>query len=152
MANINQLSAVNANEITSADLLALYHNRNGDARKMSLSSFLTWLYTNFTAPTYERVGITPTDGFTQNLNDYSDNVWLLIRPTSALNTGTIVLPLSTNAIDGQEVLVTTSLQVASLSISANGATAVYGAPLNLAAEDKFTLRFDSISNSWYCVK
>lgn len=152
MANINQLSAVNVNEITSADLLALYHNTNGDARKMSLSSFLTWLYTNFTAPTYTRVGITPADGFTENLQSYTTNVWLLMRPTSALNTGTIVLPLNTGAVDGQEVIVTTTYQIAALTVNKNGATAVYGAPLNLAAEDKFTLRYDSLSDSWYCVK
>lgn len=148
---INQLPSVSSSEVTSSDLLPVYNNTNGDARKLSLANLLEWFRTNFTNPAFTTDLQTPGDGFNITLTQDSKNYWLLLRPTSALATGTIVLPAPSVATDGQEVLVTTTLQIASFTVNGNGATAVYGAPSVLAAEDKFKLRYNTQTTSWYLV-
>jgi hypothetical protein len=47
------------------------------------------------------------------------------------------------------VLVTTTQQITAFTLAINGATAAYGAPLTLAAEDFFRMRFVQATNSWY---
>jgi hypothetical protein len=47
------------------------------------------------------------------------------------------------------VLVTTSQQITSFTLGLNGATAAFGDPLTLAAEDFFRMRFVQATNSWY---
>ena len=92
---------------------------------------------------------TPANGFTLTIISDGQTRWELLRPTGNLATGTIVLPLFTDAADGQEIKVTSTLQIAALTVNGNGATAVYGAPLVLAAEDFFTLRYNLLTLSWY---
>lgn len=151
MATINQLSAVSSSEITANSLLALYDNSNGDARKMSLTAFLSWLNGNFARQDYITTIATPGDGFTETVTQDGLNRWILLRPTGALATGTVVLPAPSVASDGQEVLITTTLQITSFTVNGNGATAVYGAPSTFAAEDAVTFRFNALTDSWYKV-
>lgn len=147
MPTINQLPAVST--ATGSDLLPIYSSSNGDARKMSLTTLMTYFRNTFTSPTVVTTISTPADGFTITLPDDSTNQWALIRQTVNCATGTVILPLVTNCADGQEIQVTTTLQVASFTVNGNGATAVYGAPLVLAAEDNFKLRFNITTLSWY---
>lgn len=152
MATINQLSPITSSNITGASLLALYDSSNGDARKMSLTSLLTWLYSNFARQDYLTTVVTPADGFTETVEQDGLSRWVLLRPTASLATGTVVLPAPSVASDGQEILVTTTYQIASFALNGNGATAVYGAPNVLGAEDKFTMRYNALTSSWYCIK
>lgn len=151
MPQINQLSTVTATELNGSDLLPIYSSSNGDARKLSLTALLSWFFTNFASPDYDPTILTPADGFTHIMDNDAQSKWIVLRPALALATGTIVLPLNTSAADGQSVLVTTTKQIASLSFNLNGATAIQGAPSVLAAEDKFTLRYESLTDTWVCV-
>ena len=119
--------------------------------KASISTLLSLFLTSYVSPTFTENITTPADGFTLVITSNANNSWQIIRPTSNLLTGTITLPLVTDAADGQEIIITTTLQIAALTINGNGATAVYGAPGVLAAEDNFTLKFNSTTNSWYKV-
>jgi hypothetical protein len=74
---------------------------------------------------------------------------VLLQPAGTLASGTVVLPLNTITPDGTEVLVTTSQQITSFTLGLNGATAAFGDPLTLAAEDFFRMRFVQATNSWY---
>lgn len=151
MAQINQLPTMGSNEVSGSDNLPVYSSANGDARKLSLSNLLAWFQDSFTRQDFYKTILTPGDGFNETLEQTGFNRWLVLRPTSALATGTIVLPAPSVATDGQEVLVTTTLQISSFTVNGNGATNVYGAPAVLAAEDKFKLRYELQTTSWYCV-
>jgi len=151
MSRIDQLSSIDASQVTGADQLPLYVRSVSDSRRLALSGLLTWFRSNFTAPDYETTVVTPGDGFTETVTQDGLWRWLLLRPTSSLATGTVVLPAPAVAADGQQVLVTTTLQIASFTVNGNGATAVYGAPAVLAAEDKFTLRYNALTTSWHCI-
>jgi hypothetical protein len=58
-------------------------------------------------------------------------------------------PLHTQTPDGTEVLITTTQQITSFTLALNGASAAYGVPGNLAAQDFFRVRFVQSLNSWY---
>lgn len=79
----------------------------------------------------------------------SENVHLILTPTAGFAAGTIVLPLVTGLVDKQEVLVNCTQQVTTLTINANGATAVTGEPTSLGADDFFRLKFDLPTATWY---
>jgi len=61
----------------------------------------------------------------------------------------VTLPLITLTPDGTEVLITTTQQITTFTLAANGAANVYGEPATLAAEDFFRMRYVLATNSWY---
>jgi len=152
MSTINQLSAIDT--ASNGDLLAVYDTSNGDARKMSFSTLLTWIKNNFVDPTPSTTYATPADGFSITMTQDGTSAWLLLNPTTAIATGTIVLPAGGTAgvaVDGQEITITTTKQIAALTININGATAIYGEPTVVGAENGFKIRYNAQTTSWYKV-
>jgi len=74
---------------------------------------------------------------------------MLLQPAGTLATGTITLPLNTGVPDGTSVLITTTQEITSLTISLNGATALYGGVTFLGAGTATAIRFYQPTNSWY---
>jgi len=148
---IPQLTAVKSSNLNSGSLFGVYVNEQGDARKLALGELIKYIQDNFTSPTFEKTLLTPGDGFNETLEQTGLNRWLLLRPTGSLTTGTVVLPAPSVAADGQEVLITTTLQIATFTIDGNGASNVYRSPSVLAAEDSVKLRYESQTTSWYVV-
>lgn len=154
MPTINQLNAIDAP--SPSDLLPVYSQTNGDARKLSVSNFLTWIQDNLepsgAMPQLVTQRAVPSStGFNVQVNDSSNSVWLILTPTTGFSSGTITLPTVSNCIDQQEVLVNCTQQVTTLTVNGNGAAAVSGQPTSLSAFDKFRLRFDYSTKTWYCV-
>ena len=114
-----------------------------------MSGFLTYFQTNFTSPTVFTTITTPGDGFNIEIEQDGQNRWALLRPTGTLATGTIILPAPSVAIDGQTILISSTQIVTSFTVNGNGATVIYGAPTTLAAGDKFELRYNAQTTSWY---
>jgi hypothetical protein len=148
MPTINQLPLLP--QATGGDQLAVYNTVNGDARRLSLNSLLQFFQANFAAPTFATQFATPGTGFNIAITAVG-NVWLLLQPAGGLATGTVTLPLASGVADGTEIMVTTTQQIASLSVGLNGATAQYGWPTSLAANDFAKMRFYEAGNSWYRV-
>jgi hypothetical protein len=149
---INQLSR--ADTVTAGDLAVIFSTNNGDARAAAMSVLLAYFQDNLTASgsfmtqyaspnaTAFNVTISPaTNG---------ENVYLLLTPTAGFAAGTITLPALASAVDGQEVLVSCTQAVTTLTVAGNGAT-VNGPPTTLAANGFFRLRFNGVNNSWYRV-
>lgn len=136
---------------TGAELVPTYAQFQSTPLWLSLTGFLSYFQNNFVSPTFTKTISTPGDGFNIEVTQDGKNRWALLRPTSALATGTIVLPSPTVAVDGQEVLITTTLQITSFTVDGNGATNVYGAPSTFAAEDCVTLKYEKQTTSWYKV-
>lgn len=148
MPTINQLSGLS--QLSSGDLLPVYVPNNGDARKISIDQLLAFFQQQFASPTLATQLATPGTGFNVAVpTPVAAQQWMLIQPAGTLALGTITLPLNTQTPDGTEVLVTTTQQITGFTLALNGATAAYGAPSTLAANDFFRMRYYAATNSWY---
>ena len=148
MPTINQLPVLST--ISSGDQLPVYSPNNGDARRTSIGSLLTYFQQTFASPTVSVNLYVPSSGFNITVpTPVSDTQWMLIQPASTLASGTITLPLNTGVPDGTTVLITTTQEITSLTIALNGATAIYGAVSFLGAGTATAIRFYQPTNSWY---
>ena len=148
MPTINQLPVLST--ISSGDQLPVYSPNNGDARRTSIGSLLTFFQQSFASPTLSVNLYVPTAGFNITVpTPVSDQQWMLIQPAGTLASGTITLPLNTGVPDGTTVLITTTQEITSLTISLNGATAIFGGVSFLGAGTATAIRFYQPTNSWY---
>jgi hypothetical protein len=150
MPTINQLPVLST--ISSGDQLPVYSPNNGDARRTSIGSLLTFFQQSFASPTVSVNLYVPTAGFNITVpTPVSNQQWMLIQPASTLASGTITLPLNTGVPDGTEVLITTTQEITSFTISLNGATAIFGSVTSLVAGSAFAIRYYQATNSWYAL-
>jgi len=148
MPTINQLPVLNT--ISSGDQLPVYSPNNGDARRTSIGSLLTFFQQSFASPTLAVNLFVPGNGFNITVpTPVSNDQWMLLQPAGTLATGTITLPLNTGVPDGTSVLITTTQEITSLTIALNGASAIYGGVTSLAAGTATAIRFYQPTNSWY---
>ena len=148
MPNINQLPLLA--QVSPGDQVPVYSPNNGDARRLSISALLTYFQQTFASPTLATNVYTPGTGFNLAVpTPVAAQQWMLIQPAGTLALGTITLTLNTQTPDGTEVLVTTTQEITGFTLALNGATAAYGAPTTLLAEEFFRMRFVQATNSWY---
>ena len=147
---INQLASVTS--LSSSDKLVVYDSNNGDARKASLSSLLTFLEANFASPEYTVVISAPIDGFNQQLAATTTNIWLILNPAGSLSGGTITMPPVADCFDGQQLIVVTTSSIVGdgLTVAGNGAT-VLAAPSQFGSGSGFVLRFNTLQQTWYTI-
>lgn len=149
MATINQLNA--AATVSGSDLLAIYSQQNGDARKLSLTNFAAWIATQVTFVDDKVTQYSaPLTGTTVLATDTQNSVWLILTPAGGLAALTIKLPLLANTLDKQEILVNSTQAITTLTLDGNGSSIV-GGPTTLAANGFFRLRFDAVMKTWYRV-
>ncbi len=150
MTTINQLATADA--LTLGDLMVIFSTSNGDARKASLNTLLQLIQDNLptSAEKVTQYAAPSATGFTVQVTDGDDSIWLVMTPAGNFALGTVMLPPLASAVDKQEVLVNCSRAVTVLNVLSTGATVV-GAPTSLAANDFFLLRFDAVTGTWYRV-
>jgi len=150
MPTINQLTAVDS--VQASDLLPIFSQANGDARKTSLTTLAAFIQTLITSTDDKRTQYAAPNatGFSVQINNDALSVWLVLTPVAGYAAGTLVLPAVALCVDKQEILVNTTQLVTALTINGNGAT-VSGAPTTLAAGSFFRLRFDGVTDTWYRV-
>jgi len=145
MANINQLSSTQT--LQAGDLLAVWGQNNGDTRKASMSLVTDYVVGTIDLPVaimQSQYSAPSATGFTVAIA--AANTWLVLDPTNAFATGTVVLPNS--VADLSVVSIVTTKAITALTVSVSGA-AVVGAPTSAAANTAFTMRYDAVTNSWY---
>lgn len=148
MPTINQLPLLA--QVSPGDQVPVYSPNNGDARRLPVSALLQYFQQTFASPTLATNVYTPGTGFNVAVpTPVAAQQWMLIQPAGTLALGTITLPLNTQTPDGTEVLVTTTQEITGFTLALNGATAAYGAPTTLLAEEFFRMRFVQATNSWY---
>jgi hypothetical protein len=148
MPTINQLPVLST--ISSGDQLPVYSPNNGDARRTSIGSLLTFFQQSFASPTLAVNLYVPGSGFNITVpTPVSNDQWMLLQPASTLATGTITLPLNTGVPDGTTVLITSTQEITSLTIALNGASALFGGVTFLSAGSAASIRFYQPTNSWY---
>ena len=145
-----------ADSVSTADRLALFSTALGVDAGVTLAVLLSWLRLQLTA-----AGALVTQYSAPNASGFSvqvlaagdglgQSVWLLLTPLAGYAVGTIVLPAVAICQDQQELQVSTTQTITTLTVGGNGA-AVNGAPTTLAAGASFRIRFDAINQSWYRV-
>lgn len=150
MPTINQLPVLST--ISSGDQLPVYSPNNGDARRTSIGSLLTFFQQSFASPTVSVNLYVPSSGFNITVpTPVSEAQWMLIQPAGTLTSGTVTLPLNTSVPDGTTVLITTTQEITTFAIALNGATAIYGAVTTLAAGSATEIRYYQPTNSWYAL-
>lgn len=148
MPTINQLPLLS--QVSAGDQIPVYTPNNGDARRMPISQLLSYFQTSFASPTLATNLYVPGTGFNITVpTPVSEQQWMLLQPAGTLASGTITLPLNTGVPDGTTVLITTTQEIASLTIALNGASAIYGAVTSLGAGTGTIIRFYQATNSWY---
>lgn len=151
MTTINKLTRTDA--VSAGDVVPVYVQNQGDARGASMS-----VIAEFVLGTIELTGtdfvtqyaLPAATGFSIQINNTAENTHLILSPSGSFATGTIVLPLSSNLIEGQQVMVTTTQPVAALTVSPNGAS-IIGAPAGLITNQTFLLKYDAASFTWYMI-
>ena len=148
MPTINQLSATDT--VSGSDLIPIWSSTDGDARKASAATLKTYL----------TAGVSVNDGLiTQtaspaatgfNVSVPTAGTWLILTPVAAYAAGTITLPFFDDVQGGQIVMVNCSQAVTALTVNGNGAT-VINPPPALAANSRFTMRYEADSSVWYRV-
>lgn len=152
MSSIDKLASVST--LSTSDQIALFSTLLGNDAKATLATLLAWLQeqitdaggllTQYAAPNATGFNVLiapPTDGA---------SMYLLLTPAGAYAAGTITLPAQALCVDGQELLVSCTQAVTTLTVAGNGST-VNGAPATLAANAFFKLRFDGVVKAWYRV-
>lgn len=151
MATINQLSQLN--QLSGSDQLPVYSASNGDARKASLTTLLSWIEQSFVSPAFTNQYASPNvNGTNVQVASTTAPTWLIVTPTGPFAAMTITLPPAAQIADGLELLVFCSQAIATLTLTLNGAGSVFGAPTSLSAVSSFQLRFNKLSNAWYIVE
>ena len=149
MPSIRDLSETTS--LSGADAIPVSLSSQSDARKASLTTLLAFIEANFASPDFTtQINAPSSSGSSIALADQTGNLWLIINPTGAFAALTLVLPIAGNAYDGQQILVTCSNSIGTLTINGNGATLV-GAPTALGVGGFFTLRYNKLQSTWYCV-
>lgn len=150
MTSINQLSQITS--LSDGDLLVIWNTTNGDTRKVSVSTLVDFVQQQITADDdQEAQYFAPNaSGFAVTVSPSVDgnDVWLNMTPAAGYAAGTVTLPPVASCVDQQEVLVTSTQAVTTLTTAGNGGT-VNGAPAGLAANGFFRLKFNAVNTSWY---
>jgi hypothetical protein len=147
MPTINQLSALNS--LSAGDNILVYAPGEGDTRRASLTTLLSFIEANFADPDYvTQINAPTSSGFNLQIGAQTQSLFLIINPTGAFAAGTITLPPVASCFDGQEILVVSSQNIAALTVNGNGGT-LLGVPSTLGAGGFFTIRFNSLQATWY---
>lgn len=152
MTTINKLTRTDS--VGAGDVVPVYVQNQGDARGAAMSVLQEFMQDNlnFDSQAQETQYAAPSaTGFSIAIAAGPQSTHLILTPTGAFAAGTLVLPAVATAIDKQSLTVNTTQAVTTLTISANGATAVIGAPTTLAANAFFTIKFDLTTKNWYRV-
>lgn len=134
-------------ELTGQELVPGYDEKNALAIYVVLNTLAEWVKAKISPTSYDKTINVPVNGFNYTMNDNSNNQWLFLNPGGTLATGTVVLPVKSAAIDGQELSITSSQTITALTVNANGAT-LNGTITTLTANAPIALRYESQTETW----
>ena len=137
--------------LSTSDRVRVYQNSSCTGLETTLGTILTLFKANYVDPSFTENITTPADGFNLVIASNSTNSWQIINPTGAIATATITLPLNTDAVDGQEIIVSGNLAMTAITIALNGATAAKNVPSGTAAGESFKIRFNKTTNTWWTI-
>lgn len=151
MTTINKLTRTDT--VSAGDVVPVYVQNQGDARGAAMSVILAYIQAGLEISGSDFImqyAIPTLNGFSVQVTDSAQNTHLILAPTGTFATGTIILPNVANLISGQQIMVTATQSVGTLTINPNGAS-VIGQPTTLGINDTFILKYDKDSTLWYTI-
>lgn len=152
---ISRLTATDT--LSAGDNLAIGSNSQGDDRRASLTTLMSFLQDNLEitdalafAEYITQYAAPSATGQNIQVTDADDNIHLIVTPVTGYGAMTITMPTSTNCADKQDLLVNCTEAITTLTMAGNGSTVV-GAPTTIAANDFFRLKYDLAGSTWYRV-
>lgn len=149
MSAIDKLTSVST--LDASDKIALFSSSVGSDAAATLATLAAYLQTLLAAGSelISQYAAPNATGFSVQISppENGASVYLTLTPVAGYAAGTIVLPAVASCQHGQEVLVSTTNSITTLTINANGSSVV-GGPSSLAAGGFFRLRFDGIYKTW----
>lgn len=147
MPTINELTSLDT--ILATDQVPLYSASNSDARKASISLLKEHFQDGLVEHTFVTQYAAPAaSGFSVSITNGSDNIWLILTPAAAYAAGTIVFPAVANCADRQEVIITVTEDVTTVTYDGNGATVADGAT-GFTANTSIRFKYDLVMLTWY---
>lgn len=136
-------NTISADDLSGADLVSIFSQVFGGNRDVALTQMGEYFKANFATTSLTVQRAMPTgSGFSVTIAGAETH--LLLTPTGEY-TGTINLP---NATDRQEVLVTSSDAVTTLTLTPQTGDTVLGAPASLSDNGFFRLKYDGADSVW----
>lgn len=152
MSTINQLPT--ASRLNEDDVLPVWQTEHDSTRKATVADIASRVSELIEGEPDETQYSLPVSGSSFAILVVplarGSSVWAQITLAGNANSGTITLPLEPDRGHGQEVLVTLTGAVASLTVNAGDAL-VHGEPAQMAPHGFFRMRYDAVSNAWYRV-
>lgn len=150
MTTFNQLNEMTS--VENGDQFPFFSTNNGASRRIAASALKAYCQDGITAndDKLTQYSSPSATGFSVQVNNASNSVFLLLTPTGTFAAGTLVMPLQANCIDRQEVLVHSTQTITTLTVNGNGSS-LSGAPATISAGGFFCLRFDNVNKIWYRV-
>ena len=149
MPEINRLSTLE--EIKPSDLMVFYSVGNSDSRKATVSALQAYLQDAQGGKYVEKFTTqraNPTaNNFTLISKNNNSNKWLILTPSQDYQDGSIIFPESFNLLDGQEIIISSSKNLQSLSIISDGAI-VQSQPLILKPFESIKYKYDIAIKEW----
>lgn len=146
---LNQTDALDG-----GDQFVIYKGNCTDFRALPQDVLLEWIKANLPeTPTQGKPVVqhfNPNGDFSLPVENHHEGTYLLLNPNTGIESGTLILPDSSEVLDQQQILFSCSQQITNLSINGNGA-AVTGAPNAISATAFFKLQYDKLSGTWYRV-
>lgn len=145
---VGALSVVDT--ISLGDLMVLFQQNGATYSAATINTLLTLLKANITNGGFTTQYSSPATGGTVIVTTGTLDIRVLLTPAATLANLAFTLPLSTTAVDGQRVLITSTQILSAVTYNLNGAAAVVGAKTAFATVNEFqTLTFDKPSQTWY---
>lgn len=146
------INALNTGTPANDSQIPFFDTTNGQDRKASLAEVAAVLLASQVAAEITQYAAPNATGFGVQIVPGVDggSVYLLLTPAAGYAAGTITLPAVALCQDGQQVRVSCTQAVTTLTVAGNGAT-VNGAPAALTANSFLTLRFNGVLSSWFRV-
>lgn len=144
--------------LSAGDVLVISQNSTTRYRGVEVADLQAYMQANltftgsatkvFSAPSASGTNVS---AFPNGTTTTSSNIWLIITPVAGYAAMTITLPAVGGLVDMQEIAVVCTQSVTTLTVAANGATGIIGAPTTLAANAYFTLKYEAVTKNWYRV-
>lgn len=145
------ISSLSQTDIAASDQVPFLSTANGANRRTSVTQLVALIQSLLTVDDgFQTQYASPNaTGFSVAIAPATTggSVYLLLTPVAGYAAGTITLPAQASCVDGQELLVSCTQSVTTLTVAGNGAS-VNGAPTTLAASAFFRLRFDGVNKFW----
>ena len=150
MTQINQLTALDT--VSGGDQFPVFSGTNGDTRRTSATALAAFVNAQATAAgsMLQQFASPNASGFNVQITPTSASVWLVLTPLAGYAAGTVTFPDAAYLTDGQEIMVSCTQTVTTLTVSGSGVT-VNGAPASTGVSTPFRLKYSAANASWYRV-